>query len=76
VLRIPLIGPQLESGLVDRALVIAVFVVPPASIFLYLVLREWLLWKRWRRASQATAEAERAEGFPPPDPPTTDSQAP
>jgi hypothetical protein len=63
----------LESGLVDRALVIAVFVVPPASIFLYLCLREWLLWKRWKRGLKAEEEASAAEGFPPPDPPTTDS---
>jgi hypothetical protein len=51
--------------------VIAVFVVPPASIFLYLCLREWLLWKRWKRGMQAEKEASAAEGFPPPGPPTT-----
>jgi hypothetical protein len=71
--RIARIGQQLESTLVDRALVIGVFVVPPTSIFLYLCLREWLLWKRWKRRSQAEEEATAAEGFPPPDPPTTDS---
>jgi hypothetical protein len=52
-----------------------VFIVPPSSIFLYLTLREWLLWLRWKREVGLEDEASAAEGFPPPDPPTTDSQA-
>jgi len=54
-----------EPGWVDRALVIAVFTVPPASIFIYLVLREWLYLRRWKRRYQTEEDSLREEGFPP-----------
>jgi hypothetical protein len=55
---------------------VAVFVAPPALVFLYLIWREVRRVGRERRACQTEAETSAAEGFPPPDPPTTDSQVP
>jgi hypothetical protein len=52
----------------------AVFVAPPALTFLYLIWRELRKGGEVMSSWKAEAEAEAAEGFPPPDPPTTDSQ--
>jgi hypothetical protein len=46
--------------------------MPPAGAFIYLIWRE-VRWGREVMSSwKAEAEAEAAEGFPPPGPPTTD----
>jgi len=57
----------------DKALVLACFWLPTAVVFLYCTWREGRRLGRERRALQTLAEAEAAEGYPPPDPPTTDS---
>jgi hypothetical protein len=57
----------------DVALVLLLFWVPPAGVFITLALREIGRLRRERRKDQAEAEAMAAEGFPPPGPPTTDS---
>jgi hypothetical protein len=65
----------LQSGWLDIALVLGVFVGPPATIFGYLILREV---RRLRLAAsdlKTELRTTSAEGFPPPDPPTTDSQS-
>jgi hypothetical protein len=53
--------------------VLGVFWGPPATIFTYLILREVRKLRRAARAFKLDQEASAAEGFPPPDPPTTDS---
>jgi hypothetical protein len=55
--------------------VIVCFLVPPAAVWITLAWREVRRLGRERRALQTEAETEAAEGFPPPGPPTTDSQA-
>lgn len=57
----------------DVALVEFAFLSMLSPAISYIILREWRLWKEERRRAQAEAEAIAAEGFPPPDPPTTDS---
>ena len=64
---------MLDPSWTDAASVVAVFVGPPALLFLYLIWREWRRGLREMSRWKAGAEAEAAEGFPPPDPPTTDS---
>jgi len=53
----------------DVILSVALFLGPPAAGILIATLREIRVQIRERRASQAEAEALRAEGFPP-GPPT------
>jgi hypothetical protein len=60
---------------VDTLLVMGAFLLPTGGVLLYIILREIGRLRRGRRASQALAEAEAAEGYPPPGPPTTDSLA-
>jgi hypothetical protein len=68
---------QLQGpGVLDVLSSVAVFVAPPALVFLYLIWREVRRLGRERRACQTEAEATAAEGFPPPGPPTTDSLDP
>jgi hypothetical protein len=55
----------------DVLLALLVFLWPPTCIFLTFIGREWRRLGSERRKLQAEAEAERAEGYPPPDPPTT-----
>jgi hypothetical protein len=56
--------------------VIGCFVAPPATIFGFLILREVRRLREAGRLFRLEAEASAAEGYPPPDPPTTDSQVP
>jgi len=59
---------------VDAALAALCFLGLPSGAFLYIILREMGRLRRERREAQEEAEAMAAEGYPPPGPPTTDSQ--
>lgn len=56
----------------DVALVEAAFLTLLSPGIGYVIWREWRYWREERRKAQAEAAALRAEGFPPPGPPTTD----
>jgi hypothetical protein len=60
----------------DVVLVILAFLAPPAGIYLYLIGREVGKARAEMRRFKEDQEADAAEGFPPPDPPTTDSEHP
>jgi hypothetical protein len=51
----------------DILLVLAAFWLPPLGIYLVIV------WRSWRRF-KLSERSYRPEGYPPPDPPTTDSE--
>jgi hypothetical protein len=55
---------------------IALFLGFPSACFACYILREWRRLKRERKGLLLEEEASAAEGYPPPDPPTADSQAP
>lgn len=57
----------------DVAGVLVVFWLPGATIWMILGWRSYREFVVQRRLDQKEAEAIAAEGFPPPDPPTTDS---
>jgi hypothetical protein len=64
---------QHERQWVSTLVSLGCFWLPPAGIFLYLIGREW---RRLRGELQAQAREDRmnrAEGYSPPGPPTTDS---
>jgi hypothetical protein len=60
----------------DVLLALLAFLAPPAGIYLYLIGREVGRAREEMRRMKADREAEAAEGFPPPGPPTTDSEHP
>jgi len=64
----------LAPSVVDAALAVLCFLGLPSGAFLYFILREMGRLRREREAVRLDAEAMAAEGYPPPDPPTTDSQ--
>jgi hypothetical protein len=53
--------------------VVLLFLWPPTTILLWMIVREIRETRRALRAFKLDAEASAAEGFPPPGPPTTDS---
>jgi hypothetical protein len=63
----------LQVSWLDVVAVILVFWLPAAALWSSLVLREVGRLRREMRRLKAEMEADAAEGFPPPDPPTTDS---
>jgi hypothetical protein len=67
---------KLQAGPADVAEVLAVFVAPPAFVFLCCIGREWRKVRGELQAQAREDRTSRAEGFPPPGPPTTDSQVP
>lgn len=69
-------GDRLLITYLDVALVLLLFWVPPAGVFITLILREIGRLRRERRKDQTEAETMAAEGFPPPGPPTTDHPTP
>lgn len=64
----------MEATWLDVGLVLLLFLWPPMTVFLYLIGREVREARAALRRFKAEAEANAAEGFPPPDPPTTDIQ--
>jgi len=62
-----------DATATDGVLALLCFLGLPSGAFLYLIIREIGRLRRERRACQTEAETSAAEGFPPPDPPTTDS---
>ena len=60
----------------DLGLVIGCFLIPTGGVWLYLVLRSLARLRKERERDRLEAEALAAEGFPPPDLPTTDSLSP
>lgn len=56
--------------------VLIVFWLPPSSLFTYLIWREVRKVRGEAAALKQEMRSTTAEGFPPPDPPTTDSLSP
>lgn len=67
-----MIGALRPPEWVDWLLVLGAFWLPAAILWVYLSLREVRRLREWRRRALEEAEASAAEGYPPPDPPTTD----
>jgi hypothetical protein len=57
----------------DVLLALLLFIWPPTTVWLLMAWREVGRLRRERREAQTEAECMHAEGYPPPDPPTTDS---
>jgi hypothetical protein len=57
---------------VDVLLALLLFIWPPMTVWLTFALRELGRLRRQRNLDRLEAELMSAEGFPPPDPPTTD----
>jgi hypothetical protein len=76
VIRIPLISLESEPLWPSLLLSLGLFWAPFQAFFGVAVLREFRRLREERRQAQAEAEAMAAEGFPPPDPPTTDIEPP
>jgi len=68
--------PRLQVSWFDVLYVLVVFWLPPSSFFTFLIWREVRRGREAMRRFKADAEASAAEGYPPPDPPTTDSLSP
>jgi hypothetical protein len=58
----------------DIGLVLLVFWTPAVGIYMSFILREMILLRRSLRLLKQDLRTSRAEGYPPPGPPTTDSQ--
>jgi hypothetical protein len=65
---------EARPDLFDALLALLLFIWPPMTVWLTYALREVRELRALRRRDQTEAEAMAAEGYPPPDPPTTDSQ--
>lgn len=71
-----MLGQERGVSFLDVLLVLLLFLWPPMTVWL------WAVWRRVREARaemrrfKADAEADAAEGFPPPGPPTTDHPSP
>ncbi len=65
---------QHESQLASTLFALGCFWVTPAAVFLTYVGREWRRSRGEMSSWKADAEADAADGFPPPGPPTPDSQ--
>jgi len=63
----------LQVGYLDVLLVLLAFWLPAVAVYLTLILREVRRVKGEWRALKRELRTTSAEGFPPPDPPTTDS---
>jgi hypothetical protein len=65
-----------QTSYLDVLLVLLVFWVPALTVWITLALREVRRLRRdWRDLKQELGGSA-ADGYPPPDPPTTDSQVP
>jgi hypothetical protein len=62
-----------DATATDGVLALLCFLGLPSGAFLYFIIREVVRLRRRRNLDRLEAEAMAAEGFPPPDPPTTDS---
>lgn len=68
-----MIGSRPPGYWVTVGLVDAVFLVPPATIWIWMIAREFRRTRAALESLKQEMEASAAEGFPPPGPPTTDS---
>jgi hypothetical protein len=64
----------LSPSIVDAAVALLCFLGLPSGAWIYLILREVKRLREEREGLRLDAEAMAAEGYPPPGPPTTDSQ--
>jgi hypothetical protein len=65
---------ELEATWRDVLWSLALFLGFPATAYGYFILRELVRLRRDLRAFRLDQECSAQEGYPPPDPPTTDSQ--
>ena len=66
---------RLGASWLDVGLVLLLFLWPPMTIFLWMIAREIRETRAALRSLKTELGAYGAEGYPPPGPPTTDSQA-